>query len=433
MPKIARELGALAVKQIKHPEGSTGSVLHAVGGVAGLYLQTTARGGRSWILKVAVGGTRRELGLGSLTEDNGLKAARDKARETMKKINQGIDPVEERKAIIAKAESDRIAAETEVRRKLTFTQAVERYSEAKLGALRGDMDRKRWRSAMYTYAETVIGSMPVQDIDHRDILQVLEPIWRSKTDSAKRLRSRIEAVLSWATVAGYRSGENPARWAGNLSELLPSPSKVALVINHPAITLDDASRWFTALRLREGMGSRALEFLALTAARSGEVRGATWDEIDLKAKLWTIPATRMKMSREHRVPLSAAALELLQALPRYVDNELVFPSVRGNLLSDMTLSATMRRMHADDAVGFIDRANKRPAVPHGLRSTFRVWTSQLGYDRDMAELALAHVIGSSVERAYQRSDMLERRRAMMESWAGFLSGQAEADNVVRLG
>ncbi len=282
--------------------------------------------------------------------------------------------------------------------------------------------------------------MLVQDIAVQDVLRVLnQPVdgreasfWSEKTETASRLRGRIESVLAWATVAGHRNGDNPARWAGNLKELLPAASKVAKQDNQPALQIDEAPRWMAALRGREGMGSRALEFAALTAARSQEVRGATWEEIDLKAGLWTVLPTRMKMAREHRVPLSLTAIALLEALPRFADNPLVFPAPRGGQLSDMTLSATMKRLHEADissgGKGFLDRVSKRPAVPHGLRSVFRDWVAErTSYPGDMAEVALAHRVGNAVEAAYRRGDMVEKRRAMMSTWAEYLAGAVPKD------
>lgn len=244
-------------------------------------------------------------------------------------------------------------------------------------------------------------------------------------------------MLSWATVAGHRTGDNPARWAGNLKELLPAPSKVAKEEHHPAVQIEDAPRWFAALWARDGFGSRALEFVALTALRSQEVRGALWDEIDLDNALWIIPATRMKMDREHRVPLSVEAVAMLEDLPRMEGNPLVFPAPRGGQLSDMTLSAAMKRMHQADiaagGVGFVDRTSKRPAVPHGLRSTFRDWVAErTNYPGDMAEVALAHKISNAVEASYRRGDMIEKRRMMMSDWATFLVGTAEPCNVLSL-
>lgn len=270
----------------------------------------------------------------------------------------------------------------------------------------------------------------------QDILRVLEPIWRDKTETTSRLRGRLENVLSWATVAGHREGENPARWKGNLSELLAKPTKVAKLDNQPALAVVEASGWWADLIHRKGMAAQALRFLVLTAARSGEVRGMTWDEVNLDAStstaerraVWTIPGARMKNQRPHRVPLPAEALKILEGLPRLNGSPYVFFAAKAGMLSDMSISAVMRRMQEAKVqageVGYLDAASKRPAVPHGLRSTFRQWTAEQGYPRDMAELALAHWIGSEVERAYQRADMLDRRREMMDAWASFLNGKS---------
>jgi integrase len=429
MPKMAEELTALDVKRLVHPGGKR-NVLFSVGGVTGLYLQVTPNNGRSWVLRVKVGNLRRDIGLGGFPTVT-LSQARDKARETRAKIEQGIDPVEERKAVKAAL----IAAQA---RGLTFAQAVDRALAAKLDAFKNAKHRQQWENTLATYATPVLGKMLVQDITTQDVLRVLQPHWADKTETASRVRGRIEAVLSWATVAGHRTGDNPARWAGNLKELLPPPSKVANEGNHPALTLDDAPRWFAALQGREGFGARALELAALTATRSQEVRGALWDEIDLEGGLWIIPAARMKMDREHRVPLSARAVELLKALPRLDGNPLVFPAARGGQLSDMTLSATMKRMHeadiAEGGKGYLDRVSKRPAVPHGLRSTFRDWVAEkTAYAGDMAEVALAHRISNAVEASYRRGDMVEKRRRMMADWADFMGGKVKGGQVVRIG
>lgn len=436
MPKVAKELTALDVRRLVHP-GRGRNVQFPVGGVAGLVLQITPTGARTWLLRVMVGGRRREIGLGGFPVIP-LAMARDRARAAKDAIRNGIDPVEQRKA----ARAALVAAR---RRGLTFAEAVDRYLAAKESGFTNDKHRAQWRSTLATYAVPDLGPMTVQDITTQDVQRVLHPIWETKTETASRLRGRIEAVLSWATVAGHRTGDNPARWIGNLKELLPAAGKVAKQDNHPALSLDDTAAWFADLRQRDGVGARALEFLALTAARSGEVRGATWDEIDLDRGLWTIPAARMKMKREHRVPLPAMAVDLLRALPRMDGNPLVFPATRGGMLSDMTLSATMRRMHdtaraalgadlPDDAGGYRDPRNRRPAVPHGLRSTFRDWVAErTQYPGDMAGVALAHRISSAVEAAYRRGDMIEKRRRMMADWAAFLTGQAKAGKVVRLG
>lgn len=429
MPKVAAELGPLDVKRLSHP-GGKGNLMMPVGGVAGLYLQLTPKGGRTWILRMQVGGRRRDIGLGGFPTVT-LAQARDKAREARDKVACGIDPVEERKAAKAKL--------IEARRKgMLFSEAVDKALAAKLDAFRNEKHRAQWRSTLDKYALPEIGALPVAQIDTAAVLRCLQPIWATKTETATRLRGRIEAVLSWATVAGHRSGDNPARWAGNLKELLPAASKVAKESNHPALQLDDAPAWLADLRQRDGFPARALEFLALTAARSGEVRGAAWDEIDLDKALWIVPAQRMKMQREHRVPLTAEAVALLKALPRLDGNPLVFPGARGGQLSDMALSMLMKRQHtaavAAGGPGYLDRVSKRPAVPHGLRSTFRDWVAErTTFPGEMAEVALAHRISNAVEAAYRRGDMIEKRRRMMADWADFLSGRALGGNVVRIG
>ncbi|MGA0530633.1 tyrosine-type recombinase/integrase [Hansschlegelia sp. KR7-227] len=427
MPKKARELTALDVKRLTHGGGRSATI-HAVGGVAGLVMQVTPSGAKSWLLRARAGGRRREIGLGGFP-DVTLAAARDKAREARAKLEAGVDPVLERRT----ARSALAAAHA---RGLTFADAVDRYLEKRLAEFRNDKHKRQWRSTLDLYAAPKIGGMLVSDIALQDVLRVLEPIWSEKTETATRLRGRLESILSWATVAGHRTGDNPARWRGNLDAILPKPSKVATVENHPAIALDDAGRWFAELRRREGMAARAVEFLALCASRSGEVRGAAWGEIDLSKKLWIIPASRMKMRAEHRVPLTDEVVDLLKALPRFKGSDFVFPAVRGGALSDMSLSAVMRRMQEGEVragrSGFLDPRNGRPAVPHGLRSTFRDWTAErTDYPRDMAEIALSHSVGTDVERAYRRSDMVEKRRAMMTAWGRFLRGEAAA-KVVKL-
>ncbi len=424
MPRAAKELSPLEVKRLKHSGEGAGETV-AVGGVSGLVMQLLPSGGKTWLLRVMVGGKRREIGLGGYP-DVTLAQARERAREIKDMIRQGIDPVEDRKA-------KRSALAAAQRRGMTFADAVDKALAAKLDAFKNPKHRQQWENTLATYALPELGNMLVNEITVQDVLRVLQPIWQTKTETASRLRGRIEAVLSWATVAGHRSGDNPARWSGNLKELLPAASKVAKEGNHPALALDDAVRWFADLQRREGFGARAVEFVALTAARSGEVRGARWEEIDMDKALWIIPAERMKMGKEHRVPLSARAVALLEALPRLEGNGLVFPASRGGMLSDMTLSATMKRIHEaavaaaggkDEGAGYLDRRNKRPAVPHGLRSTFRDWVAErTTYPGEMAEVALAHQISNAVEAAYRRGDMVEKRRAMMAAWADFLTGE----------
>lgn len=314
---------------------------------------------------------------------------------------------------------------------------MDSYLSAKLDAFKNAKHRQQWQNTLAQYAVPALGKMMVQHINVRDVLRVLQPLWTDKTETASRLRGRIESVLSWATVAGHRKGDNPARWAGNLKELLPAPSKVAKEGNQPALTLEDSPRWFVALNSRDGMGARALAFLALTAARSQEVRGAIWDEIDSDKALWIVPAARMKMAREHRIPLTAEAVTLLKALPKMKDHPLVFLAARGGQLSDMTISAVMRRMSetdlADGGTDFLDRVSKRPAVPHGLRSTFRDWVAErANFPGKMAEVALAHKINNAVEASYRRGDMIEKRRRMMGEWGEFLIQTPKAAKVVGL-
>ncbi len=422
MPRIADELSALEIKRLTHP-GGRGNATFSVGGVTGLQMQITPNGARSWLLRVTIGGRRRKVGLGSYPTIS-LAAARERAREALDKIAEGVDPVEERKA----AQAALRAAQA---RSLTFAEAMEKFAPKKLAEFKSEKQRRLWRSSLEIHAIPVLGKIPVDQITRADVLRVLEPIWTEKTETATKLRGRIEGTLTWAEVAGHCDGPNPARWQANLDQFLPKPSKVRTEAHYPALALADVPRWWADLNGRDGMATAALQFVALTACRSGEARGATWGEIDLGAGLWTIPGDRMKMGKAHRVPLSAEAVALLRDLPRMQGSEHLFPAARGGELSDMALSATMRRMQAAEEKagrsGYLDAVSGRPATVHGLRSTFRQWTAETGHDRDMAEMQLAHAVGSDVERAYQRSDMLERRRAMMADWAGFLAGKESGD------
>lgn len=398
------------------------------GSGAGLFLRVWPSGSRQWVQRIVIRGKRQEIGLGSPPAIS-LAQARKLSLENKGTALQGGDPLAERRSAKAKA--------------LTFSECVMAYADAKLGEFKSEKHRKQWLSSIQRLAVPSIGPMLVRDIATSDILRMLEPHWRERTATAKKLRGRVEAVLTWATVAGHREGDNPAAWRGNLKELLPAPSKVSKPQHHPALAISDVSAWWTALKHREGMAARALQFLALTAARSGEVRGMTWEEVEFAKSgaaggIWAIPASRMKNSREHRVPLSGESVALLRALPKLDGSQHVFFAPRGGQLSDMALSAVMRRIQEAESekgrAGFLDLQSKRPAVPHGLRSTFRQWAAERGYPRDMAELALAHWQGTEVERAYQRSDMLDRRRAMMADWARFLNGRlSTAGNVVSFG
>ena len=413
MPKRSKELSAVAVKRLVNPG------FHAVGGVPGLHLRVNQGEGRSWILRVVVDGKRKDIGLGGFP-DVSLAEARDAARVMREKIRSGIDPVAERA-------EDRKRLASEQNQKLTFGEAVEKFlTSGKLETLTNAKHRQQWRSTLETYAVPVIGTKPLVDVDVTDIKAVLDPIWTTKHETATRVRSRLETVFSWAKVAGHHVGDNPAVWKGNLKELMPAVNKETLKRHHPAIPLADVVAWFAALKTREGLAARAMEFLTLAAARSQEIRLATWDEIHFDQELWIVPAEHMKLRREHRVPLTPAMITLLTSLPRMAGSNLIFPSPQSKVMSDMTLAAVMKRMHAAEVSagrkGWVDPTLKRPAVPHGLRSTFRDWVAEkTDYPGDMAEIALAHKVGSAVEQAYRRGDMLVKRRQMMMDWGEFLA------------
>lgn len=408
MPKLAKELGALEVSKLHTKEGPG---LHFVGGVAGLALQVTPTLARAWTLRVSIAGRRRDMGLGPYPEVT-LAQARDKAREARELIRQGVDPIERQRA----AQSALKAAVTKA---LTFKQTAIAYMATHEAGWRNAKHAQQWRNTLESYAYPVMGALLVRDVEKEHVLSALRPIWTEKNETAVRLRGRIELVLSYAMQAGYRpEGLNPARWRGGLDKLLPAPSKVAKVDHHPALPVAEVGAFMARLRAAEGMGARALEFAILTAARSGEVRGATWAEFDLDAKVWTVPGSRMKAGKEHRVPLSDAAVALVKAQPKVAGVDFVFAAAKGGQLSDMTLSAVLRRM-------------KVQAVPHGFRSTFRDWAAErTNYPREAAEMALAHTIESKVEAAYRRGDLFEKRRAMMSEWAQFLAKPSVPAGVV---
>jgi integrase len=406
MPKKSRELSAIEVTRLKEPG------LHAVGGVAGLHLQVTKTGARTWVLRVVIAGKRRDMGLGGFP-DVPLADARRKAREAREVIGQGVDPIEQRREAANLLMASRSSHKT-------FDQCVSAYIASRESEWRNPKHRQQWQNTLDTYCGAIMGKLLVSNIALTHVLEVLEPIWDTKTETATRLRGRIESVLDWATVRGYRSGDNPARWKGHLDHLLAKPGKIAKVEHHAAVPVGEMAAFMAELRRVNGMGARALEFAILTAARSGEVRSAVWSEIDMEARLWVIPAQRMKGGREHRVPLSKQAIQLLEGVPRIEKSDFVFPGTRGTPLSDMTLSAVVRRMKVD-------------AVPHGFRSTFRDWAAErTNFPGELAEMALAHAIGSKVEAAYRRGDMLAKRANMMASWATFCETPVSAATVSQI-
>jgi integrase len=406
MPKVAKELTALAVSKLRR----TG--LQAVGGASGLGLKVMPSGSRAWVLRTVVAGKRREYGLGGYPTVT-LASARERARAMLDQLFEGVDPAETKKHAKSALAAQRARA-------VNFKTLADQYIAQHEASWKNAKHAGQWTSTLTTYAYPVCGHMVAADIDTPTVLRILEPIWLEKTETASRLRGRIEAVLDYATAKGLREGPNPARWKGNLALTLPAKRKVSPVEHHPAIPVKDMPRFFNSLREREGTASRALEFLTLTAARSGEVRGALWSEIDFGKKVWTVPATRMKNKREHRVPLSKQAIALLKSLDSSEAGGLVFSGRKPTTkLSDMALTAVMRRMGMD-------------AVPHGLRSSFRDWVGEeTAYPSEVAEMALAHTVGNAVEAAYRRGDLFEKRRAMMDDWAKFLYAPNRASPAAR--
>jgi integrase len=403
MPKKAKELTGLAVAKLK-TEGS-----YAVGGVDGLYLRVRGQS-RSWILCIAMGvrvnglgrtvPRRLNMGLGAYPEVS-LADARDKARELRRQVRNGVNPLEEKHA--ARTEQEKLA-----HKKKSFAECAEDVIEIKAKELKNQKHIAQWRSTLEAYAYPVVGEKPISSITKVDVLAILEPIWLTKNETASRLRGRIEAIIDYAKAKEYFEGDNPASWKGMLKPLLPMPSKVQQQKHHAALPYSEIKPFISELQKKAGISARALEFSILTVARSGEVRGAEWSEIDLKNKTWTIPASRMKASKEHRVPLSDAAVALLKALPRFKDNNLVFPAPRGGQLSDMSLLAVLKRM------------NHSGLTQHGFRSTFRDWAGETtDHQREVIEHALAHQLADKAEAAYQRGTLWPKRVALMDDWAGY--------------
>jgi integrase len=421
MARKAKELGPLEVLRLTKPG------YHNVGGVAGLILQITKAGKKSWLLKVLVAGRRRELGLGGYP-DVTLAGAKEAAREIRQKIAAGIDPTAEklaRKNALAEA----------VASALTFKEAAENYILAKESGWKNKKHAAQWRATLEAYAYPIIGHLQVAAIETQHVVNVLQPIWNTKTETASRLRGRMEVILDAAKVSGKRNkdSENPARWRGHLSHLFATRSSVQKPKHFPALGYKEVSQFLSALRDSHGMSARALEFSILTAARSGEVRCATWSEIDLNECVWIIPAARMKAEREHHVPLSKAAVTLLKSLPKDKGTSLLFPNEKGAPLSDMTLTATIRRMDTarrnQGAVGWRDK-DGAIVTAHGFRSTFRDWAGDTTNFPDIVcENALAHQLPDKTKAAYLRGTTFQKRRRLMESWANYCNSKSKLASV----
>jgi integrase len=360
-----------------------------------LYLIVSHTGSRKWMLRFTWRGRAKEMGLGSASSVT-LADAREKAAVSRRKIAEGLNPIDERKR-------DKGIP--------TFAAMADEVREALSSGFRNEKHKAQWKSTLATHAAR-LGAKPVDTIDTSDVLTVLKPIWTTKAETASRVRGRIEKVLDAAKARGFREGENPARWRGHLDHLLPRPSKLARG-HHAAMPYEEIAEFITKLQKRDASAARALELCILTAARSGEILGMRWSEIDPVKNIWTVPANRMKAGREHRVPLSPRAVAILRELEELKEGEFVFPGqARGKPLSSMAMEMVLRRMNIQDA------------TVHGFRSSFRDWAGNVSsFPREVVETALAHVIGDKAEQAYRRSDALEKRRCLMDAWATYCGAQ----------
>ena len=412
---MARQVEQLTVKGV---QGKRKPGYHADG--AGLYLQLSRSGSKSWVFRYMLKTLSntgkpmsREMGLGSYPTIS-LLEARQKAAEQRKRLDQGVDPIEARNA-------QRLQETLEQGRSKTFAECATAYIEAHRAGWRNAKHADQWTNTLETYANPIIGNLPVQAIDTGLVLRVLEPIWKTKTETATRVRSRIELVLDWAKVRGYRDGDNPARWRGHLDKMFPKRSKVAPVKHHEALPYGEAGVFMKELRSREGMAPKALEFIILTAARVSEAVNAKWDEFDLQRKLWIVPAERMKAHREHRVPLSDAAIRLLKELKDEKQSDYIFPGWKVN--TPLTGAACLKLLHD---------MGRDDLTTHGFRSTFRDWAAeQTSFPSRIAEAALAHVVGDKTEAAYQRGDLLDKRRLLLQAWADYCA-RAKSAKVVQM-
>lgn len=371
---------------------------YADGGRSGLWLKVTPTGARRWFVRVTIAGRRREMSLGSFPVVT-LLEARQKALEAQRLAHGGVDPIEQR--------------QQSATRPPTFTQAAARYIRAHRHGWANRKHARQWCATLKTYARPVIGHRPVDTLTTEHVLAVLKPIWLAKTETAKRVQGRIENILDFAAARRWRAESNPARWRGHLDKLLARPTKVRRVVHHPAMPYGELPAFLAELVQVEGISALALRFLILTATRTSETLRARWSEVDLEAATWIIPPERMKARREHRVPLSAAALDILRDVPRLEGESFIFPGARaGRPLSPMALIMSMRRL------GYGTTGPRGEAVPHGFRSTFRDWCGEVSsFPTHVAEAALAHVIGDKTEAAYARGDLFAKRRRLMEAWA----------------
>lgn len=405
MPKRATSLTVRKVETLKTPG------LFADGN--GLYLQVTAAGAKTWIFRFQIEGRRRDMGLGSAGIVS-LAEARQAALDARRMVRDGLDPIEARNA--AKA-----AAAVQIAKATTFRECAEAFIEANQAGWRNDKHAAQWSSTLKTYAFPVIGDLPVEAVDTTLVLKVIEPLWSTKTETASRLRGRIETVLDYGKVRGLRAGENPARWKGHLDHVLPAKGDVAQAVHHASMPYSELPAFWPLLQAQDGLGARALELAILTGARTAEVLNAPWSEFDLEAAVWTIPGARMKAGADHRVPLSAPAIALLRKQAAIRESDFVFAGQRPKRpLSQMAMLMVLRRMKAG-------------VTAHGFRATFRTWIAErTTYPHEVAEAALAHTQGDKVVAAYQRGDLFEKRRRLMEEWASFVTTPDARGDVIAL-
>lgn len=414
MPRKVEPLTAAKVRTAKPGRYGDGG---------GLYLLVRGPEARFWLFRYTTAGKMREMGLGPASGPSAvtLADARGKARKLHDVVRDGHDPLLERER--AREAEAALAAMAEAKR-MTFRQVAAAYIAAHESSWRNTKHRQQWSNTLDTYAHPVLGDLPVAEVDTGAVMKVLEPIWHDKAETASRLRGRIETVLDYAKARGWREGENPARWRGHIANMLPKRSKVQPVEHHPALPWREIGGFMAALAGQDTLGARALEFTVLTGARTSEALNAQWSEIDLREGVWTVPAARMKAGREHRVPLPDAALGVLQVVAPLRDDACggwVFPGQRaGRPLSNMVFLMLLRRMGRGDLTA------------HGFRSAFRDWAAETGQPADVAEAALAHTLGNKVQAAYQRGDLLDRRRKLMKDWAGFCARLAVSADVVQI-
>lgn len=429
MPRIAKELTPAQIKNLK-PEHDSRPTKHTVGGVAGLLFQVTPNGARSWLLRTTVGNKRREYGLGAYPEIS-LGQAKERAREAKSMIRQGQDPSEVRRKFQREIIQLSILGKT-------FFQVVQEFTPIKQEHLSKGKYRNQWGESIENHAMPYLGGKLINEIDVEDVLAVLKPIWRKKTATADKLRRKLNEVFDYAITMGYREGANPAGWSGRLKMSLPSVSQVSGVRHYPAVQVSDIARFWGALTDREGNSAAALRFQLLTATRSGAVRFMTWGELSDDLSTWIVQPGRTsskiaKTGAAKRVPLSPLAQSILKEVPRLAGSDLVFWSPSGKVLSDAALGSVMRKIHEEDmrsgGQGFVDAHSGEHAVPHGFRSTFKDWSLEIARaDPVISELALWHSVGSKVEQAYARADMVDDRRVLMKQWAQFVSGGGENQN-----